>query len=171
MSGTRKCLITDTSVLINFLAIDQIELLVTHPDFSFVVTDHVREEVTDYYPEQVSRLDAALSSGAIVQWSVNTAEEIEIFAALSAERRFGAGECAAIAAAVIRGCSIAIDDRAAIKHIGRLYPQIHIETTETIVVGMIRYNLLEVGQADAFKNEWETKHRFKLPYASFSDIL
>lgn len=37
--------ITDTSVLINFLVLDRTELLARLPNHRFVVTDHVRAEV------------------------------------------------------------------------------------------------------------------------------
>ena len=42
----------DTSVLINFLKIDGVDLLARHPHYQFIVTDHVAGELKDYYPEQ-----------------------------------------------------------------------------------------------------------------------
>ena len=60
--GRRECLITDTSVLINVLAIEQATLLLDHPKYEFILTDHVRVEVTEHYPDQFARLDAILAS-------------------------------------------------------------------------------------------------------------
>jgi predicted nucleic acid-binding protein len=168
---SHECLITDTSVLINFLAIDQACLLLGHPKYEFILTDHDRVEVTEHYPDQFARLDAILASGSLTQLTVNTLEELQIFAALTLERRLGPGECAAIAAAVCRGCGVAIDDRAAIKQISRLYPATHIETTESIIVGLIKLEVLDVVQADQFKEQWEIHHRFRLPFRSFREKL
>jgi predicted nucleic acid-binding protein len=167
----RECVIADTSVLINFLAVDQVSLLLEHPRFEFVLTDHVRGEITEYYPEQFSRLESILSNGSLQQLAVNTAEELEIFAALSLERRLGAGECAAIAAAVHRGCRMAIDDKSAIKQVALLYPGVRVETTQSIVVGLIRRGLLTVAAADELKERWQKHHRFRLPFRSFRELL
>ena len=167
----RECVITDTSVLINFLAVDQVSLLLDHPSYDFVLTDHVRVEVTEYYPEQFARLEAIIADGYLRQLTVNTPEELEIFAALTIERRLGAGECAAIAAAVFRGCGIAIDDRTAIKQVARLYPGVRVETTQSIVVGLIRLGRLNVATADELKDRWQNHHRFRLPFRSFREVL
>jgi predicted nucleic acid-binding protein len=169
--GRRECVITDTSVLINFLAIDQARLLLDHRQYEFILTDHVRVEVTEHYPDQFARLEAILATGSLRQLTVNTPEELEIFATLTLERRLGPGECAAIAAAVYRGCGVAIDDRAAIKQIFGLYPGIRVETTESIMVGLIRAGVLDIAQADQFKTQWENHHRFRLPFRSFREKL
>ena len=167
----RECALIDTSVLINFLAIDQARLLLLHPFYRFVLTDHVRYEVTDFYPEQFGRLGAMLAENSIEQIRVDSPEELETFAILTSLSRFGVGECAAIAAAVHRQCAIAIDDRAAANHIRRVFPSIPVETTQSLVIGLIRANVLTVVVADGFKKRWENDHRFRLPFASFKDLL
>jgi predicted nucleic acid-binding protein len=57
--------ITDTSVLINFLVLDQAPLLARLPDHRFVVTEHVRAEITDHYQDQLQRLEAAFAAGIL----------------------------------------------------------------------------------------------------------
>lgn len=172
MAGTRReCVILDTSVLINFLAIDQARLLLAHPDFEFILTDHVRLEVNQHYSDEFTRLDAMLATGGIRQITVNSLEELEIFGKLALERRLGAGECAAIAVAIHRRCRIAIDDQAAIKHLQRLYPETPVETTQTLIVGLIKSGVLTVKQADDFKERWQNEHRFRLPFQSFRELL
>lgn len=42
----------DTSVLLNFLAVDRVDLLSRHPALRFIVTDHVRGEITDRRPDK-----------------------------------------------------------------------------------------------------------------------
>ena len=55
--------VTDTSVLVNFLCIDRMDLIAWH-SHRFVITDHVTEaeEITEHYPEQQARLKAALAT-------------------------------------------------------------------------------------------------------------
>lgn len=57
-------LITDTSTLINFLRIGRVDLLAGLTSYRFVVTDHVRAEVTSYYPAQLpaSSVDLVITS-------------------------------------------------------------------------------------------------------------
>ena len=170
-SAGRDCVILDTSVLINFLAIDQAHLLVDHPKFEFIMTDHVQVEVTEHYFDEFTRLEAMLATPGVKQISVNTPEELEIFGELTLIRRLGSGECAAIAAAIHRGCGIAIDDQAAIKHLSRLYPALRVETTQSLMVGLIKLGVLTITEADGFKERWQVEHRFRLSFHSFRDVL
>ncbi len=64
---TPQEVVIDTSVLINFLVIHRLDLLVGHPGFRFVVTDHVREEITEHYPEQMAQLEDAIDTGKITE--------------------------------------------------------------------------------------------------------
>src|ERR1700687_241060 len=52
----------ETSVLVNFLAVDRVDLLAVHPSYRFIITDHVRGEITSYYSEQFERLERAMSA-------------------------------------------------------------------------------------------------------------
>ena len=67
---------------------------------AFIVTDHVADEVSDRYPDQQQRFEAAVKGGALSQESVTSRAEITLFGTLSASGRLGAGECSAIAVAV-----------------------------------------------------------------------
>ena len=167
----RRVVVNDTSVLINFLAIDQARLLVEHSQYEFLLTDHARAEITEHYPKEFGRLEIVLSEGSMRQLTVNTPEELEIFAALALGRRLGPGECAAIAAAVYRKGGVALDDRAAMKQIYRLYPETPVETTQSLVVGLIGSGVLSVSEADLFKEQWQSHHRFRLPFRSFGEVL
>jgi predicted nucleic acid-binding protein len=109
-SDPRRKAVIDTSVLINFLVIDRADLLVNHPDYCFVLTDHVRDEVTSFYSEQYGRLQCLLDQNAFEQIRVDSPDELEIFGSLIANKRLGTGESAAIAAAIYRGWVLAIDD-------------------------------------------------------------
>ena len=43
--------VTEASVLVNFLRIDRMDLIAGH-SHAFIVTDHVADEVSDRYPHQ-----------------------------------------------------------------------------------------------------------------------
>ena len=162
--------VTDASVLINFLRIDRIDLIAGH-SHAFLATDHVANEVSDRYPDQQRRFASALDSGALTLVPVAAAEELSLFASLSSTGRLGAGECSAIAVAVQRGYALAIDDRLANRVARRFAPSLHIVTTQDLVVSMIRQDLLDVDEADRIKHEWSDRHRFHLNLDSFGDLL
>lgn len=170
MDGRREVII-DTSVLINFLAVDCASLLGAHPEFVFVVTDHVRSEITDHYPERHTRFQEALLEGYLLQVSVSDPDELEQFGELVKRRQLGAGECAAIAVASVRGLPLATDDGAAIKAARNHSQGIEILTTEALVVSLIRGGLLTVEEADEIKSDWEANHRFRLKFNSFAERL
>lgn len=162
--------ITDTSVLVNFLVLDRVRLLASMSQRKFVVTDHVRAEVTAHYSEQLSRLEQAFDSDMLEEIAVRDLEEVELFASLTGTG-LGIGECSAIAVAVHRQLALAIDDKTAIKQVRKRWSEIAIFTTESLVVEMIREGILSVDEADAMKSDWEIKHRFRLKFDSFGDKL
>lgn len=161
--------VLDTSTLINFLAVRRLDLLQDHPQYRFVVTDHVRAEVTAHYPEQLAQLESALAAGWIREIPVTTPEELELFAELNKPGRLGAGECSAIAVAVCRKRPLVMDDKAARARASAFNPPVNLLDTETIMVALIRAGHLSVADADRIKSEWERDHRFKLKFGSFAD--
>ena len=69
-------IITDASVLINFLHIDRTDLLAGH-SHAFLAADHVAAEITGSYPDQQQRFAAALAAGTISEARVTSTEEIQ----------------------------------------------------------------------------------------------
>ena len=163
-------IVTDASVLINFLRIDRTDLLAGH-SHDFLATDHVASEITDRYPDQQQRFAAALDTGAIAETRVTAQEELRTFASLLDAGRLGAGECSAIALAVHRGYILAIDDRPATNHARRADATLRIVATQDLIVSMIREGLLTTGEADNIKHEWATRHKFVLKLDSFQILL
>jgi predicted nucleic acid-binding protein len=166
--------VADTSVLVNFLRIDRMDLIGAHPA-SFIVTDHVAVEIADTYPDQQARYDAALVAGQIDQHCVDDAEELEMFLRLARRGRLGAGERSAIAVAINRRCALAIDDSRAIhralEESGLAGKALTILRTQDIVVELIRCGIISVEVADAIRTDWATNHRFRLKISSFRDLL
>ncbi|MGG7579595.1 hypothetical protein [Rhizobium sp. Nf11,1] len=167
-------IVADTSVLINFLKIDRMDLLGRYPG-GFIATDHVRGEVTDRYPSQIVRYAAAIESGYIGEEKVIDPIELALFARLSETPRLGIGECSAIAVALSRSYALAIDDGRAIKHALReagLFGQtLMVLRTVDIVVDLIRAGALDIVSADEIRYEWEAKHQFRIAISSFGDLL
>lgn len=163
-------LVVDTSVLINFLCIDRMDLLARH-SYAFVVTEHVAAEVKSDYSDQRRRLDFALKSGVLREKRI----EAQILAAISgssdASKRLGLGERSAITLATTNGWKLAIDDRRAAREALNIDPALEIMKTQDLVVSMIHEMLLNIDEADDIKRRWSTSHRFHLQIASFADVL
>lgn len=166
----KTVVITDTSVLINFLVLDRAGLLAGVPTHRFVVTDHVRAEITAHYHEQLQRLEQAFSAHILEEITVSDLPEVQLFAELTA-KGLGIGECSAIAVAVHRQFTLAIDDKQAIKKVASLDLHVPIFTTESLMVLLIQQGALSVDEADAMKLEWETNHRFRLTFSSFKERI
>jgi predicted nucleic acid-binding protein len=163
-------IVSDTSVLVNFLRINRMDLIAGY-SHDFIVTDHVAAEITDHYPDQQARFAAAQAAGMLQQVSITDPAEVALFGSLAASGRLGAGECSAIALASHQGHILAIDDRRASNHARRVSRHLQILTTQDLMVSMIGENLLDVPQADTIKDEWASNHRFSLTIQSFADLV
>lgn len=170
MEDPLPIIISDTSVLINFLAINRMDLRKRHT-CRFLITNHVRLEVTQHYEEQLTRLQQALDQGILEEIPVTDPNEIETFSKLMGLESFGRGECACIAVAIHRGYTLAIDDKKAINQARRSCPTINILTTQDLMISMIKSELITVHEADAIKDEWASIHKFKLKIRSFAELI
>ncbi len=162
--------ITDTSVLVNFLCIDRMDLIARH-SHRFLITEHVKEEITDHYPEQQARLNAALADGTLEVVTVSGNAALDLFRTLSETGRLGAGESAAIACAIANNYAIAIDDRAAVAQARQLKSDLVVLGTQEIMVHLIRLGVIDLTEADGVKDTWAEHHRFRLAIGSFAELL
>jgi len=168
---TSAIVVADTSVLINFLRIDRMDLIGLHPK-RFLATDHVGAEITSSYPEQQERYQAAVASGLLDSCSVVDPEEVALFLKLGPGQQLGAGECSAIAVAIRRRYPIAIDDNRAIKRaIREVGAKLEVVRTTDLMVSLIRAGILDVASADRIKDDWAQYHRFKIKADSFQELL
>lgn len=167
---TEHHVVLDASVLINFLAVDRADALLALQGYRFVITDHVRAEVTARYPAQLDRLNTVAEQALLDVVSITDKAELETFARLTAQG-LGAGECAAIALAHHRGWHLAADDKVACKRATRLNAAIVLHDTQSFTVRLIRTGAITVADADAMLEEWRSKHRFRLKIGSFAELL
>jgi len=165
----RQLVVLDTSVLLNFLRVGRLDLLMRLPEHEFLVTDHVRLEVTE--GEHARRLDAALRSEQLREERIDAQLEVAAFQRLAAVRTLGLGECAALAVAVCRQLPIAIDDKVARKKAKALFDFEQFVGTAELVVDAIRCGLVDVAAADRIKARWEVDLRFRLGFASFAEMV
>ena len=168
--GQEVVVVTDTSVLINFLCIDRMDLIARH-SHRFVITGHVVEEITDHYPEQRARLNAALTDGTLEEIAVSGEAALDLFRVLSETRRLGSGESAAIACAIANDYAIAIDDRAAANQARQLKADLVVLGSQEIMVHLIRSSVIDVAEANQIKNTWADHHKFRLAIASFRELV
>jgi len=163
-----RTVVLDASVVINLIHAGRLDLLGKIEGYEFVVPEQVIAlEVT--YPEQAQALSAALEAGWVRRVESIDTLEIELYAQLSAV--MGKGEAACLAMAAHRGWMVACDEggrfrREAEVRIGRD----RIVNTAGIIVLAIRRGLLSIEEADATKDALK-RHRYKLPFASFRDLL
>ena len=163
-------LVTDTSVLVNFLRINRMDLI-GNVSPRFIVTDHAAGEIKDTYPEQLARFEAALAGGCFELCRVEDEAALKHFGQLTGTARLGVGESATIAHALAIGAGLAIDDRLAVNEARRVNDGLMILGTADLMVQMIREGLLTVADADAIKDNWAANHRFKLKFASFAGLI
>ena len=160
----------DTSVLINFVKIDQCHLFQKH-SHSFWVTDHVQDEIKSSYPKQQLRFEKALNQGIFRKTTIQDPEEFNLFSKLRQSGQLGSGECAVIALATHRKYKLAIDDNQAIKKAETLLPPASILRTQDLIVSMIQENIIDLAAADKLIYLWSTEHRFKLKIQSFKELM
>lgn len=169
-NADKKILITDTSILINFLNIDRLDLLISFPG-KFLITEHVVDEITLDFPDQKNRLHSAIANGELEVITADSEQELQLYNNLIKEKRLGAGECSAIACAISRKYCLAMEDARACKQTLKLEPSIEILRTQDLMVRLIVDKVITVEEADAIKSDWQIKYRFAFKFQSFIEII
>lgn len=166
-------LIADSTILVNFLKIDRMNLIGSHHP-RCAVTEDVVGEIT--YLDQSARLQAAFRDGHLDVITVDNPVEIELFVKLSEDERLGLGERSSIAVALNRRYLLGMDDGLAARRAKAFAAAegkspLSIKGTRDIIVRLIRAGDLSVAQADIHLVEWRSKHRFNLPIKSFAEVV
>jgi predicted nucleic acid-binding protein len=164
--------VIETSTLINFLRIGRVDLLAGLAAYRFIMPDNVQAEVSTNYPVESANLDLALRAGQLQVVSLTDTAELAVYVAMQSLGGLGDGECAAVAAAYVRGLPLAMDDGPARKKTAAHYPTVTLLDTVGLVVEAIRAGLLTVAEADVIKADWHANHNFKKPkLKSFGDFF
>lgn len=167
MTSPRVIVVTDASVLINFLHMQRLDILGALPGYRFIVPEHVVKEVLR--PEQGPILAQAFDDGTLDRMSLKDLEAMALFADLV--HVMGKGEASCIALAATNGWFVACDERGLVRRLtneklgdGRLL------NTAGILVLAIRAGLLTIDEADRLKGIL-ARHRFKMKFKSFRDVV
>ncbi len=166
-SGSKRVVAVDATIVINLIHVDRLDLLGRLEGWDFIVPEQVAEEVSD--PEQSRILAGALASGHLRVEPITEPPEIAIYAEL--RLTMGRGEAACLALAQERGLTVASDERGRFlrQARGRLGAD-RIVNTPGILLLAIRQGLLSIDEADRLKEVLE-RHRFKMKFGSFRDLL
>jgi len=123
----------------------RLDLLRRLPDFEFVVTPDVLNEIV--LPDQKQHVENAVAAGILRVEGLSSPDSLTVFAEL--RRLMGAGEAASLALAVTRGWVVASDEKKAFRTeaLARLGPG-RILTTPGLYVLAIRSGVLSVEEAD-----------------------
>ena len=166
--------VADTSVLINFLRIDRMDLLAAL-QYRLIATDHVAAEISGEYADHRERFERALSLRFLVEERVTEPDEIDLFLRLGVSEALGAGERAAIAVAINRGYSLALDDERAIREGTRFARttgcELTVLRTQDVMVRLIRLGALSLEEADRILADWAHNHRYRRKFVSFAQLL
>ncbi|MGD8890949.1 MAG: hypothetical protein PVF53_21205 [Desulfobacterales bacterium] len=159
--------LVDANVLINFIHIDQLDLLGKLKGYRFVIPEHVEVEITS--KDQAALLKKAIQNGFLEQTVITDTKEMADYAEF--HKTLGQEESACLAISVNRDFSIASDEkgvfrRLVLKKIG----QRRLLTTPDLILVAVRTKLISVAQADKLKAKLEA-HRYKMKFQSFKEFL
>lgn len=154
---------TDTSLLLNFLRIDRLDLLGALPGFRFRVLNHVVVEVTQ--ESHAFRLESGLVEGHVTEIELTDLGAIADYDALRLV--LGDGEAATIAAAANLGWIVGMDEkgrakREAIARVGEL----RLLNTPGVLVHAVRCGVLSLQEAEQLRLLLAANgYRIKMPIA------
>jgi len=139
---------TDTSLLLNFLRIDRMDILGALPGFRFRILNHVRNEVT--LEPHAARLRTALAHGHVLDFELTDLTAIADYNTL--RQVLGDGEAATIAAAAHEQWVIGMDEKARAKReaIERVGEQ-NLINTPGVLVHAVRVGLLSLEEAEQIR--------------------
>lgn len=164
----RVLVVADTCFLINFLALNRMDILHGLRGYAFRIPNHVVREVE--HEDQKERLHDALAAGTLGEIEITDHAEIALYAEL---RRFlGDGESACLAVAATRRWVVATDEK------GRLRREIHerlgkqyILNTAGALVEALRTGILIVPEAEEIRRELATRRFVMSDVPPFEELL
>jgi predicted nucleic acid-binding protein len=157
-------IVIDTSVLLNFVRIERVDLLECLKTPLLMPAD-VLTEVTRAEHRMV--VNQAIADGILMVETISAFAEVALFADLARGGRLGPGERATLAVALARGITAAVQDRPAHAELRRRDKQASVVTTEDIVRHAIHAGVIAVPAADALLLEWRARHRFASRLTTF----
>jgi predicted nucleic acid-binding protein len=166
-STASRVIVVDANILINFLHAGRLGLLTSLPGYQWIVPEDVASEITDAAQRQ--QIDAAVVDQQLRVETISEPSDLVQYADL--RRTLGRGESACIVLAARFGWLVASDEKGKfLREVTARLGQGRVVNTAGLFVAAIRAGLITVEDADAAKSLLE-KRRFRLPFASFRDVL
>lgn len=139
---------TDTSLLLNFLRIDRMDILGALPGFRFCVLNHVIGEITQ--EPHATRLQAALAQGHVVEFELTDLNAIDDYSSL--RENLGDGEAATIAAGAHERWVVGMDEKARAKReaVARVGEH-NLLNTPGVLVHAVHVELLTLDEAEQIR--------------------
>jgi predicted nucleic acid-binding protein len=164
--------IANTTIISNFAAVDQLELL--HTQFGkLYISDQVYEEIQigllqgySFYRNIDKHIYPFTPTGWLYLTALNSSDEFQTFGRLLGNLHSGEASCLSIA--YHRGWTFLSDDQAARKAGSAL--DISISGTLGILLSLIKGNLLSLVDADAVLNQM-VQTGYYSPVTSLSEIV
>lgn len=139
---------TDTSLILNFLRIDRMDILGALPGFRFAVLNHVIAEVTQE-PHR-ARLETALTDGHVVEFELTDLSAIADYNSL--RENLGDGEAATIAAGAHEQWIIGMDEKARAKREATdRVGEDNLLNTPGVLVYAVRVGVLTLEEAEQIR--------------------
>jgi predicted nucleic acid-binding protein len=163
----RLLVVVDASFLINFLAVDRMDILGKLPRLRFHLVNHVRAEVR--HDDQRARLAAATDGKVMTDIEITDPAELRLYDEF---RRFlGDGESASLAVAVSRRWVIAADEKGRFRRelFARLGEDYLLNTLGTLLTA-IRTGVVTVAEAEALRTQLRA-NRFEMDPTPFDELL
>lgn len=162
-----RVIVVDANILINFMHAGRLGSLMSLPGYDWVAPEEVVSEITDAAQRQ--QLVAAIASQQIRVETISEPSDLAQYAEL--RRVLGRGESACIILAERFGWLVASDEKGKfLREVTARLGRGRMVNTAGLFVAAIRAGLITVEDADAAKSLLEQR-RFRLPFASFRDVL
>ena len=138
----RRSTIIDTSVLINYISIERIDLLTKLSHRHLLITEEVHSEIK----RNRNTLEIAIANGQIEVTNPLLNEDIELFARLT--KILSVADASCIVAARVLETDLAADDRILRREAAKVLPEAYLLRTEVLLAEAVRTNLLLIEEGN-----------------------
>jgi predicted nucleic acid-binding protein len=163
----RLLVVADSSFLINFLALDRLDILAALQQFRFHLLDHVVAEIR--HDDQRSRLEVGIQGRVLEPLEIEDLDEVRLYDEF--RQILGDGEAACLAVAVRRRWLLAGDEKGRFQRelFSRLGAKYLLNTLGALVMA-VRAGVLTIEQAERLREELR-KRRFETGLRPLRELL
>ncbi len=162
----RLLVVVDSSFLINFLAINRMDILGGVRQFKFHIANHVKAEILK--DEQPMRLEAAIAASIITEIEITDLDEVGLYDEV--RKVLDDGEAASLAIAVRRRWVIAADERGRFrKELFARLGEDYLLDTPGALVASIKSGVIGLEEAEIIREQLR-ENRFEMDRRPFEEL-